>query len=105
MARDAKKEKFWRGKMSEYEKSGLTARKFCVRDELSEVQFHYWRRALKDQMEKRTVGFVELVRSAGKNGGAGVSIRIDDRISIMLECGFDAEALKAALAAVVGVNG
>ncbi len=99
MARDAKKEKFWRGKMAEYEKKGLTAREFCAREELREVQFHYWRRALKDQAEKKA-GFVELVSAVGKNVGAGVSIRIDDRISIMLERGFDGEALKAALSAV-----
>jgi len=100
MARDAEKEKFWRGKMAEYERSGLTVREFCARDELREVQFYYWRRALKAGGKKRESGFVELVRSAGAKGAAGVSIRIDERISIVLERGFDGETLKAALAAV-----
>ena len=98
MARDAEKEKFWRGKMAEYEKGGLTVREFCARDGLREVQFYYWRRELKEASKK--AGFVELVRSGGVNGGAGVSIRVDDGLSIVVERGFDEETLKAALACV-----
>jgi len=104
MARDAEKEKFWREKMAEYEKSGLPAREFCARGELREVQFYYWRRELKEGSRKKT-GFVELVRSGGANGGAGVSIRIDERLSVVLERGYDGETLKAVLAAVGGVRG
>ena len=102
MARDAEKEKFWRGKMGAYEKSGLTVREFCERNGLREVQFYYWRRALK--VEAKQSGFVELVPTASANAPAGVSLRIDDRVSIVLERGFDGETLKAALA-VVGVAG
>jgi len=102
MARDAEKEKFWREKMGAYEKSGLTVREFCERDGLREVQFYYWRRVLK--IEAKQGGFVELVPAAGANAPAGVSLKIDDRVSIVLERGFDGETLKAALAAV-GVAG
>jgi len=102
MARDAEKEKFWRGKMRAYEKSGLTVRKFCERDGLREVQFYYWRRALK--AEQKQSGFVELVPAADLNAPAGVNLKIDDRISIVLERGFDSQTLKAALAAL-GVAG
>jgi hypothetical protein len=104
MARDAEKAKFWRGKMAEYEKSGLTAREFCAQADLREVQFYYWRRGLKEGSRKKT-GFVELVRSGGADGGAGVSIRLDERVSVVLERGFDGETLKAALAAVGGMRG
>jgi len=97
MARNAEKEKFWRGKMADYEKSGLAVREFCARDELREVQFYYWRRALKAGGKKRESGFVELVRSAGANTAAGISVKIGERISIVLERGFDRETLKAAL--------
>lgn len=98
MARDAKKEKFWRGKMAAYEKRGVTVREFCARERLREVQFYYWRRELKATSQQ--AGFVELVRFGGMNGGAGVSIRVDDRLSIAVERGFDEETLKAALACV-----
>lgn len=42
-------------------------------------------------------GFVEVVRPV-ERGGAGVGIRIDGRIDIVLERGFDRAALKAVLA-------
>ena len=105
MARDAQKEKFWREKMTAYEKSGLTVREFCERGGLREVQFHYWRGELKRRGKNSKSGFVELVKSAGANGGAGVSVKIDGRISIELERGFDGETLKAALVAVGEVRG
>ena len=104
MARDAEKEKFWRGKLAAFEISGLTGREFCAKERLREVQFYYWRRELKEGSRKKT-GFVELVRSGVANGGAGVSIRLDERLSIVLERGFDGETLKAALAAVGVVRG
>jgi len=98
MARDAKKEKFWRGKMAEYEKNGLTVREFCAQEGLREVQFYYWRRELKEA--NKQTGFVELVSSGGMNVGSGVSIRVDDRLSVAVERGFDEATLKAALACV-----
>ena len=101
MKRDPEKEKFWQEKMAEYEKSGQTVREFCAGNELREVQFFYWRRALKEQPEKKATGFVELVRPAGENGTAGVSIRIDDRVRIVLERGFDEATLRSTLATVV----
>jgi len=100
MARDAEKEKFWRGKISEFENGSLTGREFCAKEKLREVQFYYWRRELKVEDTKKEAGFVELVRSGVVSGGAGVSIRIDERLSIVLERGFDGETLKDALACV-----
>jgi hypothetical protein len=105
MARDAAKEKFWREKMAEHRKRGETVRAFCARNELREVQFFYWQRALKAKNEKKPAGFVELVRPAGENGTAGVSIRIDDRVSIVVDRGFDEATLKSVLAAVGEARG
>ena len=103
MARNVAKETFWRGKMDEYEKRGVTVRAFCAQEGLKEVQFHYWRRALKEA--SRQTGFVELIRSGGMKEGAGVSIRVDDRLSIAVERGFDADTLKAALVCVLARDG
>jgi hypothetical protein len=89
--------------MAEYEKSGQTMREFCGQNQLSEVQFAYWRRALRDDRRKSS-GFVELVRPGTGRNGAGVSIRIDDRMSIVLERGFDETSLKLALAAIAGTK-
>lgn len=49
--------------------------------------------------QKKEAGFIELVRPVAGNGTAGVTIRVDDRISIVLDRGFDEVTLKSALAA------
>ena len=84
MARDAEKETFWQGKMTEYGTSGLTVREFCARCGLREVQFYYWRRALKAAGKEKEAGFVELRRPAGANGAAGVSGKRADRDRLLL---------------------
>lgn len=99
MARDAEKEKFWRAKIAEYERSGLAVREFCARGGLREVQFYYWRRALKADGGS-CKGFIELAHARVESKSAGVSLRLDERISIVLERGFHLETLKAALSAV-----
>jgi hypothetical protein len=96
--RDPEKEKFWRGILREYVKSGKSVRGFCAEKGLNENLFYAWRRELRLRANEKATGFVELLRGAGAQGGAGVSIRIDDRVSIALERGFDAETLKTALA-------
>jgi len=100
--RDADKEKFWRKTMAESCGSGQSVRDFCRKRGLRENLFYHWRRELKTREAEivQKGGFVELVRPAGGKAGAGVSIRVDDRLSIVLERGFDAAALKAVLAAV-----
>jgi len=97
--RDVGKEKFWREAMAEADGSGQSVRAFCRQRGLKESLFYAWRRELRLRDTEATdrPGFVELVRPA-EGGAAGVSIRIDDRISIVLQRGFDREALSAALA-------
>ena len=107
MNRDASKEKFWREAIAEAGSLGKSVREFCRQRGLKESLFYFWRGQLKtrDAAAAEKGGFVELVRSAGSAADAGVSIRVDDRLSIVLERGFDGATLKAALAAVRGVAG
>jgi transposase-like protein len=104
--RDPEKEKFWRATMQEHGVSGKSVREFCAEKGLNQNVFYGWRRELKlrDAEGASKGGFVELIQRGGQAGAAGVSIRVDERISVVLERGFDVEALKAALAAV-GVAG
>lgn len=99
MKRDAGKEKFWRETIAEAAGSGQSVREFCQQRGLKENLFYSWRRELRwrDAEAVEQPGFVELVRPGG-GGAAGVSIRIDDRISIVLQRGFDREVLQATLA-------
>jgi transposase-like protein len=98
--RNPEKEKLWRATIQEYASSGKSVREFCGEKGLNENQFYGWRRELKrrDSEEAGLGGFVELIRRSGRAVTAGVSIRIDERVSVVLERGFDGETLKAALA-------
>ncbi len=106
MKRDTGKEKFWRQAIVDAESSGQTARGFCQCRGLNENLFYSWRRELRvrDAERKENSGFVELVTAVGASGGAGVSVRIDERISIVLERGFDGNTLNAALAVLASVD-
>jgi transposase-like protein len=99
MKRDPEKEQFWRGAIVEAEGSGMSVRAFCQQKGLKEGLFHAWRRQIRvrDAGTNDQPGFIELVRPANIPT-TGVSIRIDDRISIVLQRGFDRETLREALA-------
>lgn len=100
MKRDAGKETFWRQALGECQSSGQSVREFCRQRELKESLFYAWRLRLgrRDAGMSDETGFVELVGPAGEKEGAGVSIRVDERIRVVLERGFDRETLKATLA-------
>lgn len=100
MKRDGKKEKFWRGVIAEAGKSGLSVRAFCRQRGVKENLLYFWRRELRlrDAEAGQKGGFVELITAVAVGGGSGVCIRIDDRISVALDRGFDGPTLRAALA-------
>jgi hypothetical protein len=82
----------------------MSVAQFCAAGSLNASQFYWWRRELKRRagQTQKAGGFVELVRRRSGQDGSGVRIRIDERISIELESGFDEATLKAALRAAVG---
>jgi hypothetical protein len=100
--RDADKEALWRKTVAEACGSGQSVREFCRERGLKENLFYAWRRELKtrDAESSQRAGFVELVGAAGRDNRAGVSIRVGERFSIVVERGFDAAALQAVLAVV-----
>jgi len=100
MRRDEGKEQFWRKAVGEARSRRGTVREFCRERGLKESRFYFWQRELKTQEAgaAHNSGFVELVGPAELRDGAGVSIRVDDRIRIVLERGFDGETLKTVLA-------
>ena len=51
---DLGKERFWRGVVEEWWRSGLGIREFCFRRRLKEPAFYWWRRALKERARQRT---------------------------------------------------
>jgi hypothetical protein len=53
---DVEKDAKWRRVMSEFSKSGLTAREFCHRNSISEPSFYSWKRTLKQRDQGDTTG-------------------------------------------------
>ena len=100
--RDPEKEKFWREAVRQQAASGEPVRKYCTENGLKENMFYGWRRELKLRDSERAgeKGFIELIRRGGQGGTAGVSIRVGERMSIVVERDFDEQTLKAVLAAV-----
>ena len=100
--RSSEKENLWRALMQEHGGSGKSVRKFCEEKGLNENLFYVWRRELKlrDAEKAGKGGFVELIRRGGQTGTAGVSIRIGERVSVVVDRGFDCQTLKAVLSAV-----
>ena len=47
--RSTEKEQFWRLVVEEHEASGLTAREFCRREQVSEPSFYSWRRKIRER--------------------------------------------------------
>jgi transposase-like protein len=105
MKRDAGKETFWRQALEECQSSGQSVRDFCRQRDLKESLFYAWRRELgrRDVGVSEKAGFVELVRPAGVKEEAGVSIRVDERVRVVLERGFDRETLQATVACLCAV--
>lgn len=49
MQRSKDKERFWRGKVRQWRRSGLSVRVFCAEHHLSEPSFYGWRRTLAER--------------------------------------------------------
>lgn len=75
--RDRNREAFWRGVLTRHGKSGLSARAFCRREQLSEPSFYAWRRTLAqrdaaDKQSPRPAFLPAAIRAAPAAGGAMV---------------------------------
>ena len=60
--RDSKREAFWRQALTRFGKTGLSVRKFCQRERVTEASFYFWRRTIaeRDRQQPRPA-FVPLV--------------------------------------------
>ena len=99
--RDLALERTWRGRLREWRRSGLTGRDFCARHSLSEPSFYAWRREICQR---------DRERSAAKRSPAFVPVRVvgaeplevvvrGGRV-VRVAAGFDAEQLRAVVAAL-----
>ena len=61
VARGVEKEQFWRGQIEGQAASALTAREWCLREQLSEPSFYAWRRKLAQRDRERSAASPTVV--------------------------------------------
>jgi transposase len=99
--RDAAKERFWRRAVRGWERSGLTIRDYCCRQDLAEHSFHAWRRELarRDRPAQdhggKPAAFVPVVlqEDRGSEAGAAIEIELGNGRWLRVRPGFDAATL------------
>lgn len=116
--RDPAKERYWRRRLREWRRSGMTGRDFCAKHSLSEPSFYAWKReiAQRDQEVQARTKVTTRVSAQGHATTAAlpafVPVRLDaaapatDALEVVLSqgrvlrvrAGFDADVLRQLLA-------
>ena len=96
----------WRRLLSRQSASGQSAAAFCRQYEVSQWQFYAWRKRLRQAGAR---SFVEVQLAAGAAPAAApatraIEIRLAGEIRVWVEPGFDAEHLRAVVAALEARN-
>jgi len=92
----------WQGLVQAQSQSGMSAVAFCKENQLNLHGFYSWRRRFKlESRVKATAAFLELVPSSTIRE-SGIRIRLNERLSVELERGFDPSTLRNAIDALCG---
>lgn len=109
--RDPDKERQWRELMRRQERSGLSVRAFCCREEIKESAFYWWRRELarrrrKDspvRQDRKTIRFLPVTLTPEQGAtGCGIELRGGGGYRIVVRPGFDRPTLAGVLAVLEG---
>src|SRR3954466_8999516 len=77
--RDPIREKFWRRTIREQQRSGLTVRAFCLREELKDWTFRWWRQELaRRDRQTPAASRGELEGAPTESAPAFLSVRVTD---------------------------
>ena len=95
-------EAYWRRTLQQWQASGLKAREFQRRNNLSQHAFVYWKLKLIGRTETgpRLVPVTVRTKAQQTVGGDGIRIRVRELFTIELQESFDATALREVLTAV-----
>jgi hypothetical protein len=75
---DAEKQELWKKRMENYEASGLSGKKWCEEEGVSEGQFWYWKKKWKDSQKEEGVStsWAPLVVADAALQKPGLTVRI-----------------------------
>ena len=75
------KENYWRGKLNDWENSGLNCKQFCLRSEIKYSNFMAWKKKLSHEVV--TQPFVELLVEEPMKFRCGkIDLAVDQSLSI-----------------------
>jgi transposase-like protein len=94
---DVEKQGYWLKLVQRWQRSHLTVREFCERQQLSEPRFYSWRRLLRERglledapVQADAPAFIKLTVAA--EAASAVEIVLGQRV-LRVRSGFDAELL------------
>jgi hypothetical protein len=90
---------YWRNVFEQQKASGLSTVAFCRERNIKLAQLYRWCRRFREEDSASAGGFVELVEVSAQ-AHSGVRIRLDGRIIIDLERGFDPVTLRLVIETV-----
>ena len=90
--RDAVQERYWRRLIRRHATSGLSVRRFCVREGIAESRFHCWRRKLRQRdvqesqpVEKKPAISPKPDRAAAGNGSPFLPVQFPMAVALPIE--------------------
>jgi transposase-like protein len=89
----AERRNHWQGIIENQSKSGMNIADYCRDAQIRPTYFYRWRRRLSEQA--CTGGFLELVPDKLADATSGIRIRLDAKIAIEVQRGFDPATLRA----------
>ena len=102
-ARDERKERQWRQRISQWQASGLSVREFCARNGLATASFYHWRRVLERRAPERPAFVpVQVVADTPPSQASALELVLADGRALRVAPGFDATTLRRLLAVLEG---
>lgn len=90
----AERRTHWRAIIEDQATSGMSIAAYCRDAQIKPSYFYTWRRRLREQ-PPCAEGFLELIPGRPGDTVSGVCIRLDAKLSIEVERGFDPFTLRA----------
>jgi transposase len=103
-ARDERKERQWRRRISQWRASGLSVQAFCAQHGLTPASFYHWRRVLERRAAEEPAAFVpvQVVADAVPAQTCALEVVLADGRAVRVGPGFDAATLRRLLAVLEG---
>jgi hypothetical protein len=112
---DLRKQQRWLEQVRRWQGSGLSVRAYCLRHQLSEASFYFWKRTLqqrgllpnisaprsssgRDGAASQTPLFLPVAVSAANTTPSALELVLPDGFTVRVAAGFDAATLQQLLA-------